>query len=108
MPKKITKKIISKTATSKAVHVRESSDDIKKPAEQEFAKGAKTKKVCFFCQSKTLPSYTDIVNLRRYITDRAKIVSHLRNSLCSKHQRAVAKQIKYARHLALLPFTPKV
>lgn len=103
MVKKITKKVISKKVAPVAL-----AEEKTKPAVEEVKKAAPTKKVCFFCQSKTTPSYTDIAVLRRYITDRAKIVPHLRNSLCSKHQRAVAKNIKYARHLALLPFTPKV
>lgn len=68
----------------------------------------KSKRACFFCQSKTSPTYTDIATLRRYLTDRAKIVARAKSGLCGKHQRAASKQIKYARHLALLPFTPKV
>lgn len=68
----------------------------------------RTKKVCSFCQSKTNPSYTDLVVLRRFLTDRAKIVARAKSGLCSRHQRLVTRQIKYARHLALLPFTPKV
>jgi len=67
-----------------------------------------SKKSCYFCQSKTSPAYTDLATLRKYLTDRAKIVAKLRSGVCSKHQRAVAKNIKYARHLDLLPFTPKV
>lgn len=91
--KKITRKVISKVA---------------KQTEESTKKAPVSKRVCFFCQSKALPSYTDIATLRRFVTDRAKITSHLKNNLCSKHQRVAAKQIKYARHLALLPFTPKV
>lgn len=74
----------------------------------ELLKTARTKKPCFYCQNKTVPTYTDIATLRRYQTDRAKIIPKLKNNLCSKHQRGVSKNIKYARHLALLPFTPKV
>ena len=65
-------------------------------------------KRCQFCQSKLNPSYTDVVSLRRFLTDRAKIVPKARTFLCSKHQRFVTREIKYARHLALLPFTPQV
>lgn len=66
------------------------------------------KRNCYFCQSKTSPSYTDLANLKRYLTERAKIVPKQRSGACSKHQRAVTKNIKYARHLSLLPFVPKV
>lgn len=68
----------------------------------------RAKKVCAFCTNKTMPFYTDTVSLRRFLTERGKIVPKLRSGLCSKHQRKVTTEIKRARHLALLPFTPKV
>lgn len=77
-------------------------------AEEEPIKEARPKRFCLFCKHKITPTYTDIVTLRRFLTDRAKIYPKQRSGVCSKHQRAVAKNIKYARHLALLPFTPKV
>lgn len=98
--KKITRKVISKL-TKKA-------EEVVEPSEEEPQKVVRTKKVCFFCQSKTRPSYADTSTLRRFTTDRAKIVAKLKSNLCSKHQRAVTREIKYARHLSLLPFTPKV
>jgi len=66
------------------------------------------KKVCAFCESKTTPSYTDTVALRRVTSTRGKIVPKLRSGTCSKHQRALTREIKRARHLALLPFTLRV
>jgi len=74
----------------------------------EGEKTLKTKRTCHFCQTKTSPSYTDLATLKRYLTDRAKILPKLRSGVCAKHQRAVSRQIKYARHLSLLPFVPKV
>lgn len=92
--KKITRKVISKApAEEKVLKVKEAG---------------RSKKVCFFCQNKVAPSYTDISTLRRFVTDRAKIMPKAKSSLCSKHQRFLSKQIKYTRHLALLPFTPKL
>lgn len=100
----ISKKIVSrgggdvkKKETPKETRVERRSDDEIKP-----------KKVCAFCKDKTIPAYTDIVSLKRYINDRSKIVNKSRSGACSKHQRMVMREIKYARHLALLPFTPKV
>ena len=80
------------------------------PALEQYESGTKTrsKRACAFCQGKSNPSYTDLSALRRFLTDRAKIVAKERSGVCSKHQRQVAKNIKYARHLALLPFVPKV
>lgn len=63
---------------------------------------------CSYCEAKLAPSYTDLVILRRFLSDRSKILPKTYTHLCSKHQRAVTKHIKYARHLSLLPFTPKV
>lgn len=94
--KKIIRKVIS---TKEAIEVEPVTS---------VQKEARSKKVCFFCQNKSMPSYTDLVTLRRFTTDRAKILPRIRSGVCSKHQRAVAKNIKYARHLSLLPFVPKV
>lgn len=99
--KKITKRVISRVAAPK---VEKTEEKIEAAPETEV----KPKKSCLFCKSKTSPSYTDLATLKKYLTDRAKIVTKLRSGVCSKHQRAVGKQIKYARHLSLLPFTPKV
>ena len=100
------KKVVSKKVTGKVKITRKVIS--KKDSEQDIQTPTRSKKVCFYCQSKTAPSYTDLVTLRRYLTDRVKIVPKLKSNLCAKHQRRVTKQIKYARHLALLPFTPKV
>ncbi len=105
--KKITRKVISRP---KPVEVKKVDAEVKTEAEteQEQYKEVRTKKVCLFCQKKSTPSYTDLVTLRRFLTDRAKILPKTRSSVCSKHQRAVSKNIKYARHLSLFPFVPKV
>lgn len=67
-----------------------------------------TKRRCIFCTNDTKPTFTDTGGLRRFVNDRSKILPKLRTGVCSKHQRMVTREIKYARHLALLPFTPKV
>lgn len=75
---------------------------------QENSQNIPIKKRCVFCKQNSKPSYTDAAFLRKFINDRGKILPKLRTGTCSKHQRMVTKQIKYARHLALLPFTQKV
>lgn len=102
--KKITRKVISKPTEKVVVEPQEADPD---SIGAEAGKVIR-KKVCFFCQSKTDPSYTDTSVLRHYLSDRVKIVPKLKSNVCSRHQRAVTKQIKYARHLALLPFVPRV
>ena len=59
---------------------------------------------CPFCQNHTEPTYTDSTVLKKYLSDRARIIGKQRSRLCSKHQRRVTREIKHARHLALLPF----
>ncbi len=63
------------------------------------------KRECPLCQDKKItPSYKDTGFLSRFISDRGKIISRGRTGMCSKHQRAVTREIKRARHLVLLPF----
>ena len=61
-------------------------------------------KDCYFCTEKKEPSFEDIAVLQRFLTERGKIIPRSRNGLCAKHQKALTLNIKYARHLALLPF----
>lgn len=66
------------------------------------------KRVCFFCRDKvTQIDYKDPAKFGRYVSDRAKIEPRRRTGTCARHQRMVAKAIKRARHLALLPFVPE-
>ena len=92
--KKITKKIISK--------------EKEEESEKEESLGGREKRGCSFCRNNTEPTYTDISGLKKFLNDRRRIMARAKTALCSKHQRRLARQIKYARHLALLPFTPKV
>lgn len=66
------------------------------------------KKTCFFCEVKKTPIYTDIVSLKKFTSGRGKIVPKARSGVCSKHQRSLAREVKRARFLALLPFTLRV
>ncbi len=117
--RKITRKIISGRIVKPASDLVEvkpqtvKASDSQKPDEVVVGEGGvlkegRPKRYCFFCKNKLTPTYTDIANLRRFLTDRAKILPKQRSGVCSKHQRGVAKNIKYARHLSLLPFVPKV
>jgi small subunit ribosomal protein S18 len=51
--------------------------------------------------------YKDVAFLRRFISERARIETRRKTNACAKHQRAIARAIKRARHLALLPYTPE-
>jgi small subunit ribosomal protein S18 len=62
------------------------------------------KKVCRFCVQKLKIDYKDADTLRRFITERGKILPRRITGTCAKHQRALAAAIKQARIIALLPF----
>jgi small subunit ribosomal protein S18 len=70
-------------------------------------KKAKEKK-CFFCQGGITPDYKKPEILARFMSERGKIIPRKRTGICAKHQRALAREIKRARYLALLPFVARV
>lgn len=64
------------------------------------------KKVCAFCAYKVESiDYKDIAKLRKYVSERGKIVPRRINGNCAKHQRQLTTAIKRARMIALLPFS---
>ncbi|MCM8901238.1 MAG: small subunit ribosomal protein [Clostridiales bacterium] len=71
------------------------------------ARGRRNKKrVCSFCLDKIEKvDYKDIQRLRKYMTERGKILPRRISGNCAKHQRQLTVAIKRARNLALLPFT---
>jgi len=69
--------------------------------------GGRRRRVCIMCADKIKVDYKNISLLRRFISDRARIETRRKTSCCAKHQRAVARAIKRARHVALLPYTPE-
>jgi small subunit ribosomal protein S18 len=62
------------------------------------------KKVCRFCTQKLSIDYKDGDMLRKFITERGKILPRRITGTCAKHQRALAQAINRARLIALLPF----
>ena len=64
------------------------------------------RKVCSFCVDKVDHiDYKDAAKLRRFTTERGKILPRRISGNCAKHQRQVTLAIKRARNIALLPFT---
>ena len=63
------------------------------------------KKVCQFCQDKIdYIDYKDVAKLRRFVSERAKILPRRVTGTCAAHQRDLTTAIKRARHIALLPY----
>ncbi len=65
------------------------------------------RKVCKFCTQKVTVDYKNPDGLRRFVTERGKILPRRITGTCAKHQRDLATQIKRARALALLPYAKK-
>ena len=64
------------------------------------------KKVCSFCVDRVEHiDYKDVAKLRRFISERGKILPRRVTGTCAHHQRGLTVAIKRARHLALLPFS---
>ena len=64
------------------------------------------RKVCSFCVDKVQEiDYKDAAKLRKFITERGKILPSRISGTCAKHQRQLTIAIKRARNIALLPFT---
>jgi small subunit ribosomal protein S18 len=70
-------------------------------------KGFFKKKVCKFCAQKLSIDYKDADVLRRFVTDRGKILPRRITGSCAKHQRELAVAIKRGRALAFLPYVVK-
>jgi small subunit ribosomal protein S18 len=63
------------------------------------------KKVCIFCQDKVAEiDYKDVAKLRKFISERAKILPRRVSGTCALHQRQLTVAIKRARQVALLPY----
>ena len=63
------------------------------------------KKVCVFCADKNaVIDYKDVNRLKKFVSERGKIVPRRITGTCSKHQRALTVAIKRARHVALMPY----
>lgn len=84
----------------------------KKPKEDKKAprkeRAVKVKKDCVFCKNVLDIDYKNIELLERYISSRGKILSRNISGNCAKHQRKIAREIKRARFLNLIPYTGRM
>ena len=63
------------------------------------------KKVCSFCVDRIdVIDYKDVPRLRKYVSERAKIIPRRVTGTCAFHQRALTVAITRARHVALMPY----
>ena len=69
-------------------------------------RGRRKKRVCAYCVDKINDiDYKDVARLRRFVSERGKILPRRITGNCAKHQRALTISIKRARHVALMAFT---
>jgi small subunit ribosomal protein S18 len=67
------------------------------------------RRYCSFCKEKVDEvDYKDVATLRHYVSNRGKIKTRRVSGACRRHQRQVATAIKFAREMALLPYTVSV
>ncbi len=63
------------------------------------------KKVCVFCgEENSVIDYKDTAKLRKFVSERGKILPRRITGTCAKHQRALTTAVKRARHVALMPY----
>ena len=62
------------------------------------------KNVCVFCGKDNVIDYKDTAKLKKYVSERGKILPRRITGTCAKHQRALTVAIKRARHVALMPY----
>jgi small subunit ribosomal protein S18 len=80
----------------------ENKSDSRRRERREYTK----KKICRFCTDSSLRlDYKNYRLLRSFITERGRIIPRRISGNCAKHQRELTREIKRARHVALLPFT---
>lgn len=73
---------------------------------RKFVKKPVKRKVCTYCADGIKDvDYKDVAKLRKFMTEKGKILPSRQTNLCAKHQRQVAAAIKRARYMALLPYS---
>lgn len=73
--------------------------------DRDRSRGRKRRKVCAFCVDKVEQiDYKDSAKLRRFLSERSKILPRRTTGTCAGHQRQLTEAIKRARQIALLPY----
>ena len=85
------------------------ANEVKKSANEVSMKRRpvrRRKKVCIFCgDNNCVIDYKDTNKLKRYVSERGKILPRRITGNCAKHQRALTVAVKRARHVALMPYS---
>ncbi len=88
-----------------------SSERSERPAPRDGGRGPKRqhRKVCSFCMEKvSYIDYKEVSRLRRFVSDRGKILPRRVTGTCARHQRPLTVALERARAIALLPYTTEL
>jgi small subunit ribosomal protein S18 len=78
----------------------------RKQRKSSFSVDYRRRKICRFCENKIdIIDYKDERMIRRFVSDRGKIIPRRISGNCARHQRQLTVAIKRGRHLGLLPYT---
>ena len=92
-----------KKGTKKYNNRNNNNDDDSMPRQRKMKK-----KVCMFCADKALViDYKEADKLKKFVSEKGKILPRRVTGLCAKHQREVTLAVKRARHIAILPYATK-
>ena len=72
--------------------------------QEEDLESADVRKFAFFCGKDKVIDYKDTNTLRKFVSERGKILPRRITGTCAKHQRAITVAVKRARHVALMPY----
>lgn len=91
----------------KVEEVKEVKTETKPVERKKFFKqhNKNKRKVCAFCEDKKPIDYKDVNRLKKYVTEKGKIIPSRQTGTCSRHQRELTVAVKRARNIALLPFS---
>lgn len=93
-------KEVKEEVKTEAVETKETA-----PQKKFFKHPRNKKKVCIFCENKSkVIDYKDVATLKKFVTEKGKIIPCRQTGTCPKHQRELTVAIKRARNIALLPF----
>lgn len=70
----------------------------------KFLKRLTRAKKCPLCEQDIVVDYKDVPLLKKYVSERGKILGRDRTGICANHQRQVTRAVKRARYIALMPF----
>lgn len=93
------------TETAAPAPAQERAPRAERPERPDYKNRRQRKKVCQFCADKTEKiDYKDTAKLRKFISERGKILPRRVTCTCAKHQRELTEAVKRARQVALLPY----